>query len=222
MTDDQLRPRQSRHVHRPPPCLVFAVIFVAIFLLHAAAAATSLFLGRSRILRPRRARSSAHRKPDSAHDGLERASAAGDGLGRAVVEVCRLRAASDALGHAGGRRILAARSISPGPARRQHRGRDRLDVCARRCIQFSSRRVRWRRWISPPRDLPSGALMRLPRRSSGRDRDLVFAGCARQRNGDSCAGGPWRAGSILRCAAAIASSNGRSMWGQPPAGCQSS
>ena len=77
-------------------------------------------------------------------------------MGRAVVEGVGYAPAGDAIGHAGGRGVLAARSVSTGrSASRTPRSRSRRR-CARRCIQCSSRRVRWRRWIWPPPDSPSG------------------------------------------------------------------
>src|SRR5580692_4027238 len=78
------------------------------------AATASLFLGRSGILRSRRARPGAEREPDSTHHCFERASAAGAGLDCTVVEMRGLRAAGDAVGNAGGCGVFADGIISAG------------------------------------------------------------------------------------------------------------
>src|SRR5437588_253125 len=79
-----------------------------------ASAATSLFLGRSGILRSGRARHFSLREPDSAFYDVECTPAAGPCLAGTVVEMRRLRASRDALGHAGDGGVLLARSIPPG------------------------------------------------------------------------------------------------------------
>ena len=77
----------------PHPALVFAVIFVAIFLLHVPLLQLPYFWDEAGYYVPAARDLLLSGSSDSAHDGIECSSAAGVGLDCVVVEMRRLRAA---------------------------------------------------------------------------------------------------------------------------------
>src|SRR5579859_4460850 len=92
------------------------------FFAACATPAAALFLGRSRILRSRRARPAALRNSDSAYHRLERPPTTGVGLDCSVVEVRGLRSIGDTVGNVAGRGVLAAGSVPVGTERGEHAG----------------------------------------------------------------------------------------------------
>src|SRR5579859_261274 len=158
------------------------------FFAACATPAAALFLGRSRILRSRRARPAALRNSDSAYHRLERPPTAGVGLDCSVVEVRGLRTISDTVGNAVGRGILAAGSVPAGEERGEHAGSGSFYGVHGRLPGFLRPE-----FAGTGRPGGRGAyilgIVRLSRRSHYRDGNLVLSGGTRQRDCYSHASG---------------------------------
>ncbi len=108
------------------PALVFAVIFVFIFLLHAPLLRLPYFWDEAGYYVPA-ARDLLLTGSLIPHiHGFERAPAAGDGVAGSLVEGGGLRSSGDADGDAGARGLLASGCVSAGRTRRQYKGCDRV------------------------------------------------------------------------------------------------